>query len=492
MAKDKNPSLDELKSGATSLTDEAQPNLDDDDNDIVMTEEPAAEDEKSVAYNGPGVVIDSPIQKEKQTRVVGPLGNKDTQDGVEKTLRDLDEQILEQHKRFLDITKGGTVVPPTDKNGRPVNPAKPEEVTVIIDKLGMGETMFTDEEKQRIEAAKRIKLVEVTNKELETVKIAKKFDREKQSKFVKQTFNRSLATVVAPASGYTAKLRNVSSAEALQILQRPGEDSAKSMLEKWSLIYDKVLEPSCGDFANFDDFIAKTAYVDYNNFIYAILCNSYPETDSISFTCNQPNCKKDFDVSYKNRDLIRKVDVSKEQVEVLTNLMNVASDADVNKCEEYRKENSILNNIVRFKLDDESGILVDVYVASVKEQVENIIPYITPDMVKVETSQRLVMLAHNIKSILLPATNDATSIKNIEYIEADSLSDIVYLLGQFNEYQLGVIERMINNMLAPYVIKYGIDNIVCPYCKHDYGEYPMNLDRLLFQRVQRRMQTELV
>jgi hypothetical protein len=113
-------------------------------------------------------------------------------------------------------------------------------------------------------------------------------------------------------------------------------------------------------------------------------------------------------------------------------------------------------------------------------------------MVNVETSQRLVMVAHNIKSILLPATNDATSIENIEYIEADSLSDIVYLLGQFNEYQLGVIERMINNMLSPYVIKYGIDNIVCPYCKHDYGEYPMNLDRLLFQRVQRRMQTELV
>jgi hypothetical protein len=65
------------------------------------------------------------------------------------------------------------------------------------------------------------------------------------------------------------------------------------------------------------------------------------------------------------------------------------------------------------------------------------------------------------------------------------------LLGQLNEYQLGVINKMVERMLSPYVIRYGLDNVVCPFCKHDYGEYPMNLDRLLFQRVQHRMQTEL-
>ena len=500
MANDKNPSLDELKNEATSLTEDSpnEPNLDDDDEVVVADDEVVVEDEEveddapEKEYNGPGVIIDAPVKKETVNRAVGPLGNKETQDGVEKSLREMDEQILEQHKKFLDLTKGGTVLPPTDKNGRPVNPATPEEVTVLVDKLGMGESMFTEEEKKRIETAKRIKLVEVTNKELQSVKIVKKFDRNAQSLFVKQTFSRSLATVVAPASAYTAKLRNVSSAESLQILQRPGEDSAKSMLEKWSLIYDKVLEPSCGDFKDFDDFISKTAYADYNNFIYAILCNSYPEKDTVSFTCNQPNCKKDFDVSYMNRDLIRKTDVTKEQVEVLTELMNVASAADVKNCEEFRREKSVINKIVRFKVDDESAILVDIYVPSVKEQCENILPYVTPDMVA-EANQRLVILAHNIKSIMLPdKTYDAENIDNVEYVQADTLSDIVYLLGQLNEYQLGVIERMINNMLAPFVIQYGLDHIVCPFCKHDYGEYPMNLDRLLFQRVQTRMQTELV
>ena len=500
MAEDKNPSLDELKNEATSLTstDNVEPDLDDDDDivmaeDEVVVEEPEEEaEETEKKYDGPGVVVDMPVKKETVKKAVGPLGNKETQDGVEQSLRDLDEQILEQHKKFLDLTKNGTVMPPTDKNGRPINPASEEEVTVLIDKLGMGESMFTEDEKKRIETAKRIKLVEVTNKELQTVKIAKKFDRNAQSNFVKQTFSRALAPVVAPASGYTAKLRNVSSAESLQILQRPGEDSAKSMLEKWSLIYDKVIDPSCGDFKDFDDFIAKTAYADYNNFIYAILCNSYPESDTVSFTCNQPNCKKDFNVDYKNRDLIRKADVTKEQVEVLSNLMEVASAADVIKCEEYRKENSVINKIVRFKVDDETGILIDIYVPSVKEQCENILPYVTADMVQVEANQRLVVLAHNVKSILIPSNENADSIDDVEYVEADTLSDIVYLLGQLNEYQLGVIERMINNMLAPYVIRYGIDHIVCPYCKHDYGEYPMNLDRLLFQRVQLRMQTELV
>ena len=115
MAKDKNPSLDELKNEATSLTDEVEttdgPDLDDDE-DIVMAEdeEVVVEEEKDEPvkeYNGPGVVVDMPTKKETVKRAVGPLANKETQDGVERSLRDLDEQILEQHKQFLDLTKGG-------------------------------------------------------------------------------------------------------------------------------------------------------------------------------------------------------------------------------------------------------------------------------------------------------------------------------------------------------------------------------------------------
>lgn len=493
----KNPSLDELKKSATSLTEPNQPNIDDDDDVVIADEEPEAAaddgtDKAPAEYNGPGAVVEMPDKPATRGIGVGPLANKDTQQHVEKSLREMDEQIMAEHKKFLELTKNGTSVPAIDSSGKPVNPATAEEVTVLIDKLGMGESMFTEEEKKRIETAKRIKLVEVTNKELQTVKIAKKFDRTKQSNFVKQTFNRSLAPVVAAASGYTAKMRNVSSAESLQILQRPGEDSAKSMLEKWSLIYDKLVDPSCGEFKDFDDFIAKTAYADYNTFIYAILCNSYPETDAVSFTCNQPNCKKDFNVDYKNRELIRRTDISKEQIEVLGNLMDTAASGDVIKCEKYRAENSVIDKLVRFKVDDNSGILVDIYVPSVKEQCENIIPYITPDMVETEAGQRLVVMAHNIKSILIPSIEgDINSFEDVEYVEADNLGDVVYLLGQLNEYQIGVIERMINSMLSPYVIRYGLDHVVCPFCKHDYGEYPMNLDRLLFQRVQRRMQTEL-
>jgi hypothetical protein len=113
-------------------------------------------------------------------------------------------------------------------------------------------------------------------------------------------------------------------------------------------------------------------------------------------------------------------------------------------------------------------------------------------MVEQEANQRLVVLGHNIKSIMLPATEQSVdTIDDTQYVEADNFGDVVYLLGQLNEYQLGVINKMVERMLSPYVIRYGIDNVVCPFCKHDYGEYPMNLDRLLFQRVQHRMQTEL-
>jgi hypothetical protein len=119
MANTKNPSLDELKKNATSLTDE-QPNIDDDDDVVIAEDEEVTVDkeEPEKTYNGPGVVIEGPIKKEADVRNVGPLANKDTQDGVEKSLRELDEQILEQHKKFLDITKNGKAVPDIDSDGK--------------------------------------------------------------------------------------------------------------------------------------------------------------------------------------------------------------------------------------------------------------------------------------------------------------------------------------------------------------------------------------
>jgi hypothetical protein len=367
------------------------------------------------------------------------------------------------------------------------------ELTLLIDKVGMGQLTFTEEEKKRIDAAKRIHLVEIEDKKLHTVKIRKKDPDNKQKKvFVPRKYNRSYAPVMALASLYMGKMMNVSSSESLQLIQRPAStESTKALLEKWSLIYSKLTDCSVGDFKTFDDFISHTAYADYNNFIYTILCNSYPEEDVVTFTCTQPNCRKDFDVKYNNRALYQVNDSSPEHVEVMRDLISRTTNFSKEDNYKYMIENSIVNTMVRFRTDDVSAILVDIYVPSVKEQCENILPRITPDMVT-GADPRLVVLAHNIRRILVPLNLDeADDFDDLEYEEYDILEDIVELMKTFNDDQLATVEEMIGRMLRPYTISYGLDDVVCTNCGHHHGPYAMNLDNLLFQRVQRRTQTRI-
>jgi hypothetical protein len=460
---------------------------------------------------------------------MGPGVSSETVQGVKSTLTDMDEMIklakedpAKAQRKFLDLGNGQSLplpqhilenmrkkreeyakkkgIDPSEVDKDVDNPDEDRrndlanEVTVLIDKIGLGELTFSEEEKKRIDAAKRIHLVEVENRKLQSVKISKKVDvtTSKDKKYVQRKFNRAYAPVVALASMYTGKMMNVSSAESLQLIQRPRQgETTKNMLEKWSLIFSKLTDVSVGDFKNFDDFISHTAYADYNNFIYTILCNSYPDEDVVTFTCTQPNCRKDFDVKYKNRALLRTSDATPERIAVMEDLFHRSEFNSKEDNYKYMMENSIVNSIQRFMVDNTSGILVDIYVPSVKEQCENILPRITEEMLNA-ADPRIVVLAHNIRRILMPVNLDEVeSFDELEYEEADTLETCVELMKSFNDEQLQIIEEMIGKMLRPFTITYGLENVTCTNCGHNHGVYTMNLDNLLFQRVQRRTLTRL-
>lgn len=489
-ASDKRVAFEELKNTAqplTAIVDNKDGLILDEDDDIIE-EIPKKEDivEENSEYNGLGAVVEKLPEPEKSNGVkIGPMANKETKSAIDETLRDLDEQIMVEHKRFLELTNNGKNVERPSDN-RKVNTN--EEVTVLIDKLGLGELVFTEDEKKRISRSKKIKLVEVTNKELQHVKILKKYDKDKQKEFIQRSFNKSLSPVLALASGYTAKMKNVSAIESIQMIQRPGQDSGATMIEKWSLIYSKLTDFSCGQFESFDDFIAHTAYSDYNNFLFAILCSSYPEEDSVSFTCDRENCGKRFEIKYKNKDLIRTENITEEQAERIKNLVSASSNGNITDGKEYML-NSPVNGIERFLLED-NGFIVDIYIPSVKEQCEKILPSINRDLAN-ENKRGIVLLAHNIHTILIPAEYEENGETVEGYVPVDDFEDIVDILGQMNEKELAIISNRITKLLTPFTINYGIKEIICPHCKHNYGELPTPLDDLLFQRVQARMTTEL-
>ena len=509
MAKENTVNFDELKKDATKMTtvvDESEEKTSEnktteekksDDTSVsglIISDEDvdenvsATEDEDtSKTYDGPGVVVDKPLASGSSDAAfkVGPMANKERVDSVKKTVADMDEEILEQHKKFMEITKNGSEVPAKDAVGNE------KEVTVLIDKLGLGTVQFTEDEKKRIEHSKKIRLVEVTNKELQSIKIKKTISKSDEFDVIKKTFDKSLSPVIALASGYTGKMGNVSAAEAIRLIQRPGKDTANSILEKWSLIYDKLKDVSIGAFESFDDFISRTAFIDYNAFLYAILCSSYPESDSVTFNCVSESCKKNnpqFVVEYDNKNLIRTDLIGEPQKLVMGDIIENAAFLD--KAKEIA-EKAPVNKINRMMLNDNSRIIVDVYLPSVKEEVERLFSKIedNEDLTKDKNRQAL-LIGHNLKSIFIPDLDSDDGSGDVEYYEVTGIENIVETVNKLNENQLRLITSYIDKVMNPYTIQFGLKEVVCPHCHRNYGEYSMDLDQVLFQRVQQRVATE--
>ena len=491
--------FDELKKESTVLTDPVIPEsiqnapmsdgtVSIDSDGLIITEDDIADvNNEGTPYSGPGVVIDTPKDKEPTTYKVGPMANKERVEGIENTLNDMDEQIREAHEEFMKITKGGKEIPKTGEE----KIADPKEVTIILDKAGMGEVTFTEEEKKRIEKAKKIRLVEVTDKKLSTIKIKKKLKRGDDFAVIQKSFDRSLSSVIAMASGYTAKMANISALEAIKLTQRPGKDTANSILEKWSLIYSKLKNVSIGDFKTFDDFISNTAFTDYNSFIYALLCSSYPEEDVIAFTCRSEECSKlpnaEFEIKYKNRGLIRSDLITDEQASIMSDIINAAPILT-----EAKKvhEQSPVNQTLRFAFDDESGIIIDFTIPSVKEVVERLYNRLDESLLT-EENQIPIIFAHNIKAIYIPDYDGGVE-DEYEYNEITDLNHVVQVVKQFNEYQTNLIGEYLSSITTKYSIRFGLPKVECPRCHHDYGEYDVELERIVFQRVQQRMETQIV
>lgn len=481
--------FEELKKDAKVLSASDQ-NVTEDDTGLIISEEETVDAEPDTAmanttenneYDGTGVVIDAPVEKTKHSAngalEIGPMANKERNDDVKKTLNEMDKEIAEQ-KEIADKIKANKEL---EKTSTEVDSGT--TVEILIDKLGLSQIEFTEEEQKRIEYAKKLRVVEVDDLKLKTLNVKKKLTSAKDFNIIKKTFNKSLSPVIAIGSGYTAKMANVSAAEAIKMYQRPGPNTASSMLEKWSVIYDKLVDVSCGDFKDFEDFTERTAFTDYESFLYGMLCSSYPDKDSVEFTCNQERCGKSFSIEYANKEMIRSDLITDEQKEIMANIITSAPILS-----EAKKvaEQAAVNQVKRIQLDDNSGIIIDFYLPSVKEMIHRVFENLNEELSR-EENRSSVIMAQNIKSIYLP-DYDA---QDGSYYEISDLEGVVHFLNDLNGQQIGIITNMIKKFANPYIIQFGLPKVVCPHCGHNYGAYDMEVDRILFQRVQQRMMTEI-
>lgn len=430
-------------------------------------------------YDGPGAVISKEdydrMKKSQETKgfKVGQENTPETQESVKAYLADMDKDI-EKAKETAEKIKA------SDEYKAKQN--KVESVTVIIDKSGMGETIFTDEEMKKIEKADKIKLIEQTTETFKGIKIKKKYDKTKLHTVSKKVFDKTYSSFINVGSGYLGKMKSISSAEAIGLIQSAqGEQTANTISERWSLLYSKLAYTSIGEFKTFDDFLRNTAFTDYNVMVYAVICSTYPDEDKLSLTCVNKNCQKQFEIPYSNKLLIRSDKVS----ETMGGKVQEIIEADSFLDEAIKlHESSPVKTVNRVSVSENNEILFDISIPSAYEVIERIYRGLDKKFMDVKYDRMLELSYYIRAAYLLDSDGD--------YIEIDDPNDIISdVLNRMNEYQLKRLEALCTRIGNDIVFEFGFKTIECPHCHNKVNDFPLDLNMLLFQRVRRLMNMKI-
>jgi len=435
-------------------------------------------------YEGPGVVINkndipAPQQAPKATVGLTP----DALSGVDAYLNEMDKEI-EKAKEVAEEKKAqqqnNSDEDEEDEEGDDPEEfqKKYDEAVVIIDKTGMGTIInFTDEEREKLERVKKIKLEEVETIEVKTFK-TKKAKKGSLDKILKRQPSIHTTPIVLPASGYTAIMRGCSTYELMGLMT----DTQNVLLDtetKWSLVHSKVDTTSIGTM-DFNTFLQHTAAVDYNVFIYGILCATYPDVDKIPLKCENKDCKKQFDHEYTVKSLIRAEKMSEKLQDLIVSIIDASHSDDLAK---QKHSNSAVNVVKTVKLPM-SGYLAECYVQSAYDFIYRSIKGLSEN--KDPKYNQASVLSSVVKTIYVPDPDEPGT-----YVEISDALDIAKVIYTLKDTDILVITKQGDLLLNDLSFEFGLMNVTCPHCKKHTVSLPMDIESILFYKYQQAMTTTI-
>lgn len=475
-------------------TKEEMPKIDDLRESVVEPEvkpmkDPTKEEKKKMPTPeelGGGIIIENK-PPEKSERVIGPMAEgSEIFENVSAAEKELDAMAEVAKKRLA--AEGSKARKPNTV------------VEILMDKTGMRSVEFTKEERDKMSLSKKIKVVQVDEHKLKSVKLNKP-KAIRQKTIIEKAFSRQFAPFVAAASGYVGKMRNLSSVEIINLMtiDERINNSAEVISQKASLIWSKLVECSIGNFTSFDDFAKNTAEIDMPVFMYGIIRATYPDKETLLMNCGNPECTRkvrgengkietrpnQFNHEYSNTEILLTDRISeklKDEAERIYQNSFTLEDA------KKAKEDSLINKTFRFALGEDEDILIDIYCPSIYEVIENFERKIeNSQYVEEDVYEGLITTARYIKSISLK--DDDTGDYNI----FDEPVTIIDILARMDQEILEVVQQCISDNIFDFMYRYGFkaDTVVCPICGHAFQEdVVINIERLLFLEAQRHLINE--
>lgn len=401
-------------------------------------------------------------------------------DGEELNLRPKTAEELEAEAR-------GEVLPETSAEASQdaISEEKKSLVNVIIDKTGLGgDFAFTDEERDKLFSATEIRLTEVEEVDLASIKV-KKSEKSFLDSVDEFQLGSSRVPVVFPASRFRAEMTGLSYGEMGDISLNGENITFEQIRKKLTVIYNKMVNPSIGKFESFEDFLRKFAYIDIDLAVYGLVVATFPEVDDIPLTCNNPRCKQSFNHRFSPRTLIRFEKAHESFLNATKEVIECPPDKAANLSEE-----SPTRTHKRIKLPY-SNFIIEIGIASSYDYLYTIVDNVLGDKFQEEHPDDVNGILQLNSTLLSLIRGVYVPRKDGEYEYYDEFEDMINALYMIKPDEVAILASLLTKYTEAYTVDFELVDITCPHCGTKTRTIPLDVNYLVFLKYQRLMSSEL-
>lgn len=211
----------------------------------------------------------------------------------------------------------------------------PKLGVIEINKKDEENITLTDEEHDKLQKVKTIKLVVVENRNLEVLNIKKNIKEDHIGKYIRE-INGSLChyTTPLPIYGDMVTFNGAQTMQLVSVVARDDDEISEILERKASLIYDRInygnifnkYDQDGNVILSYNDFINQFMYQDIDIALYAIIVASSMEYSETDLRCSDENCKTQFKHKYNMKKLLQPdmLDRFKERFETILSNRNAS------------------------------------------------------------------------------------------------------------------------------------------------------------------------
>lgn len=361
-----------------------------------------------------------------------------------------------------------------------------KQIQIIIDKTGKDKIEFTEEERAKIAVSESIELREVTTLELKTTKM-RKSTKNFAEMISDDTYNTyGVRTSMAfPCSKFKAYLTGLSYGELGDIALSYDNEGYDELHKKLSVIYNKMINPSCGKFKDFDDFLHRFAYVDINLAVYALYIGSTPEEKTITMKCNAEGCGENFEHKFYTRELIQYQDASQAFLDAMEEIASATPDQAVDM-------NLNASHMVEKMVElPQSKIVIKLSHVSCYDYLHKIINNVADETFSKNHPDDTFGVLQSSAIILPVVSGFAVPMLDGSYETFDEFDDILEMCYRLPIGDFHILISLVQKYLNDYSVTFGVRNVVCPHCGQKTDFVPIDINQQVFRLYQTQLSTSV-